>query len=196
MPVGWVLRKLDSLGGASVAAVGGGAASQWREFLQQYLQRLGGHVDEARRNLEHLTGLHDVAAPAQQTVLADMIYDSEARTATLAEALQRLREADPVTQPLVFLRHMEPAVAQATLEAFQPALPLDAASLMWAGAGMVLALLLYELVKGMVWAPVAMVKGAARKRRRIRTEEDDDAPLGSLGNGRRRGPRERVEPSL
>ncbi|MBB4286693.1 DUF2937 family protein [Roseospira goensis] len=193
MPAGWVLRKVDSLGGAVVAALGGGAASQWREFLQQYLQRLGGHLDEARRQVESLNARHDTADPAHQTVLADMLYDSQARAASLTEALRRLTDADPVTQPLVFLRHMEPAVARATLETFQPALPLDPASLGWAGAGLVLALLLYELAKGVLWAPLAVATGAVRRRHR-RRPAGGDAPA---GRSRPRGGRhDRVEPRL
>ncbi|SDE18757.1 DUF2937 family protein [Rhodospira trueperi] len=184
MPAGWALRKLDSLGGAAVAAVGGGAASQWRAFLHQYLQRLGGHADEAVRNLDHLTELHDLAGPAEQPVLASMMSQGSARVEDLREALRVLTDAGPVMQPVAFLRHLDPAIARATLDGFQPALPLDTASLLWAGAGLVLTLVLYELVKGVLWAPVAVVKGMARK------------PRGRRRPGGDRAPRERIEPSL
>lgn len=180
MPVAWVARKLDSLTGAGLAAVGGGAASQWRAFLQQYLQRLGGHLDEARRNVEHLDGLLAVAEPAQQPVLADMVAASQARVDDLAATLRAVTDASAAWQPVAFARHLDPAIARATLEVFQPALPLDPASLAWAGAGLVLTLLVYELVKGLVWAPVSLTRGAARRKRHREAAR----------------PRERIEPSL
>jgi len=182
-----VLRKLDSLGGAVVAAVGGAGASQWREFLQQYLQRLGGHLDEARLNLEHLTGLHDLADVAQKPVIARMLADGEARVGDLVQALRMLAEAGPVMQPLVFLRTMDPVIARAALERYQPALPLDTASLLWAGAGMVLALILYELVKGALWAPIALGRRAL----------GGHPPGGRrTATSRRVAPADRVEPRL
>jgi len=187
MPAGWALRKLDSLGGAAVAAVGGGAASQWRAFLHQYLQRLGGHADEARRGLEgtkaHVAEIIDAADAAQKAVLSEMVHSGEARVSELGESLRVLADAGPVMQPVVFLRHMDPAIARATLDTFQPALPIDPASLMWAGAGLVLTLVLYEVVKGVLWAPVAVAKGVARKPKKGRSPAD-------------RAPRERIEPSL
>ncbi|WP_170294975.1 DUF2937 family protein [Roseospira navarrensis] len=192
MPGGWMLRKLDSLAGAVVAAAGGVAASQWREFLQQYLQRLGGHVDEARLNRDHLTSLYEVAGAAEKPVVADMLADGEARVAALMEALRQLTDAGAVMQPVVFVRTLDPMIAQATLERFQPAVPLDTASLLWAGAGMVLALMLYELVKATLWVvargPMVLLGlGAGRDggpKRRTRS-----AP-------RRAAPPERVEPKL
>ncbi|WP_299438376.1 DUF2937 family protein [uncultured Rhodospira sp.] len=196
MPVGWALRKLDSLGGAAVAAVGGGAASQWRAYLQQYLQRLGGHADEARLSLEgtkaHVAEIVDVVDPAQKAVLSEMLRTGEARVSELTEALRAIAEAGPVLQPVAFLRHMDPAIARATLDGFQPALPLDATSLIWAGAGIVLTLVAYELVKGILWTPVAVTKGMARKRRRRPARDGRDARK----NTRRRAAPERVEPRL
>ncbi|KAA5602625.1 DUF2937 family protein [Roseospira marina] len=165
MPAGWMVRKLDSLAGAVVGAAGGAAASQWREFLQQYLQRLGGHLDEARRNLEHLTGLHALADAAEKPVVAGMMADGRERVGALVEAMRALTEADPLTQPIMFLRTLDPAIAQATLDRFQPALPLDTASLMWAGGGLILALVAYEGIKGAAWVPVAVGRRSLRRRR-------------------------------
>lgn len=189
MPMGWLGRKLDSLTGATVGAAGAIAASQWREYLQQYRQRLGGHLDEASGQLRHLTDVHAVADTAQRPVVAEMMAASEARTQSLAEALRALAEAPTALQPWAFVRHLDPVAARATLEAFQPALPLDAASLAWAGVGLVAALVLYEALKGLLWTPVALARRARRPRaipKRRAADRDDGRP----------GPRERREPRL
>lgn len=182
MPVGWMARKLDSLGGAVVGAVGGGGASQWREYLQQYLQRLGGHLDEARRNVDHLGELHTVAEGAQKTEVAGILNTGRERVDELSQAVNTLAQADPWMQPWVFAQTLDPLIARATLNQFQPALPLDTASLIWAAVGMVLALLIYELVKETLWAPFGISRGLARRR-----EQRQQA---------RSSVRERVEPSL
>jgi len=182
MPVGWAARKLDSLGGAVVAAVGGGGASQWREFLQQYLQRLGGHIDEARRNVDHLAELHAIAEGGQKQVVQGMLDSSQERVDSLTGAMQAITTADPWVQPVTFARHMDPLIARATLDLFQPALPLDTVSLVWAGIGMVLSLIIYEGVKETLWAPIGITRGVARRRERRQRA--------------RPAVRERIEPSL
>ncbi len=164
MPVGWMARKLDSLAGAMVGAAGAMAASQWREYLQQYRQRLGGHLDEAEAQLVHLAGHHAVADAAERPMITEIMAVVEDRVTTLGAALRALAEAPSALQPWAFVRHLDPLAARATLEGFQPALPVDTASLAWSGAGLVVALLLYELVKGLLWAPVVVTRRAARPR--------------------------------
>ncbi len=182
MPVGWVARKLDSLGGAVVAAIGGAGASQWREFLQQYLQRLGGHLDEARHNAEHLTGLHDLAEGDEKQIVGNMLASSEQRVDVLAGAIDSITTAEPWMQPVAFARQLDPLIARATLDMFQPAVPLDMVSLIWAGVGMLLSLMVYELVKETLWAPFGVARGLSRRKARRQRE--------------RTAARERIEPSL
>jgi len=186
-------RKLDSLAGAMVGAAGAVTASQWREYLQQYRQRLGGHLDEAKGQLVHLADLQAVADDVQRPMVTEMMAVGEARAATLAEALRALTESPVALQPWAFVRHLDPVAARATLEAFQPALPIDTSSLAWAGAGLVAALLLYELVKGLVWAPVAVTRRALRPRHVTKRRGDrlalTDAPVPAPH-------RERREPTL
>jgi len=191
MPVGWMGRKLDSLAGATVGAAGAIAASQWREFLQQYRQRLGGHRDEAEAQLAHLTDLLAQADAGQRQIVADMVAANEARVRSLGEALDALLQAPVALQPLAFLRHLDPLAARATLETFQPALPVDATSLAWAGAGLGLGLVVYELAKGLLWLPVAVVG------RLLRRHDGGRDPDWADGRGRSTtGPRERREPKL
>jgi len=193
-------RKLDSMTGAVIGAAGALAASQWREYLQQYRQRLGGHLDEARGQVLHLSDLRELAGEAQRQVVSNMMAASQARADSLAETLRALAEATPPLQPVVFVRHFDPVAARATLESFQPALPMDAASLAWAVAGLVGALMLYELVKGLLWgllwAPVAITKRALRPPRSTAKRSRRD-PLDTLGpDGQTQPMRERREPRL
>jgi len=157
--MGWFARKLDSLIGAVIAGVCGAMASQLDIFVQQYLQRLGGHMDEAQRNYAAMIEgdrFRDFAPAARQV----LIEDARARVEEIQLSFHAIAEADLFHRPFTFLANMDGAIAARAFEQFRPALPLDPAGLVFAGAGLVLGLLVYELLK----APVAIVLWRRRKR--------------------------------
>ncbi|SLN38522.1 DUF2937 family protein [Oceanibacterium hippocampi] len=141
----WLLRKFDALLGTFVAALFGIATSQAQAFVDAYLQRLGGHLDEARLAYarDKLIWVEAKLELAAQTRLAEA---AEARIAGLAEALARIEDAPPLIQPLYLARHMDRDIALAAANHFQPALPLDLESLVYGAAGIVLGWLVYSLV--------------------------------------------------
>lgn len=161
--MGWLLRKLDMLIGGAIAGTAGAAASQLQAFILQYLQRLGGHVDEARRAYDtvlHGQRYQDMAAPARDLIARDALE----RVNELQAAHDAIQGAGLVAKPFVFARHVDMAIAQRTWEAFTPALPIDAGGLIYAGMGLIAGLVLYEIAK----APLALGRrrektGAARR---------------------------------
>ena len=52
--MGWAWAKIVALIGAGVAAVFAAGSAHGPAFVQAYLQRLGGHIDEARRTVGEL----------------------------------------------------------------------------------------------------------------------------------------------
>ncbi|RFF32583.1 DUF2937 family protein [Wenzhouxiangella sediminis] len=156
--MGWIGRKFDNLGSAVAGAGGGMGLSQAPAFTQAYLQRLGGHLDEARRTLQLVEqGVlvpELTAAEREQAAVgfADRVAELEATYASIADA-------SPLMQPILMMRHGDSEIARRAWEAFTPAVPIDAPSLIWTGIGVVAALLVYELFK----SPAAVVK---RRRRR------------------------------
>lgn len=158
--MGWVGRKFDNLGSAVAGAGGGMGLSQAPAFTQAYLQRLGGHLDEARRTLELVERgvlvpeLTDAERKQAALGFADRVAELEATYSTIAEA-------SPLMQPILMLRHADGEIAQRAWQAFTPAVPVDAPSLIWTGAGVLVALLVYELVK----SPAALAR-----RRRVRPD--------------------------
>ena len=143
-----------------VAVVGAAAGAQFPAFYQQYLQRLGGRLDQARIEAGRIAG----AAQAAGLRLADYIErflanpDPAVRAtglmhqATLADQ-QALREAQNALaaatggeRPIAFLRHLDSDLAWATLGDFQPALPLTLESAVYALGGLALAVFLAALI--------------------------------------------------
>jgi hypothetical protein len=150
--------------------------SQLPEFFQQYLQRLGGHLDEARRQvaqfqatadqsgftLEQLIAKTKGAADPALAPLGQVMAGAGARVETLAASEQALREASAWTRPFVFLRHFDPAIAHATLAAFRPAVPTTVEGLCYCLLGMTVMLTLYH---GAIRYPVQRAWRAREARR-------------------------------
>ncbi|HEY1765145.1 MAG TPA: DUF2937 family protein [Opitutaceae bacterium] len=132
--------------------------SQLPEFMQQYLQRLEGHLDEARLQLEHFK---QAAAQSGMTLdqmisgaahnpdpsmgrMGAVVRDLSARVDRLAAADTALRGADVWHRPVVFATHLDPEIARATWSIYHPVLPTSAEGLGYAVVGLVLILALYH----------------------------------------------------
>ncbi len=162
----WTLRKIDALLGTILAAMSGVGFAQLPAFIQQYLQRLGGHVDEAQLNLAQFTaatGLRVLDAPTREILTVSL----EARVSELATGEAAIGGARASVRPFIFLRELDIDIAMATFRAFEPALPLSSAGLIYGVAGIVAGWLFYELLK----APVGLIV----RRRRARHRSIDQA---------------------
>jgi Protein of unknown function (DUF2937) len=176
-------RPLQPLGAAvekvvdrALCVLGAALAAQLPEFMQQYLQRLGGHLDEARRQLAQFQAaasasgltLHqliaDTSAQRDPAVarLGSVIAAAAARVAELAAEVRALRGASLWARPFVFLRNLDWGIARATWADFRPAVPTTAEGLVYAAAGLLLALGLYH---GLVRYPAARIWRARTSRR-------------------------------
>jgi hypothetical protein len=132
--------------------------SQVPEFMQQYLQRLGGHLDEARRQLQqfHQTAtqsgltldrfIAQTAANADPAVarLGGVMTEAITRVDTLEAAQSAIQHASLWSRPFVFLRHLDPAIARATGEIFKPAVPTTLEGLVYSLIGMLVLLAVYH----------------------------------------------------
>lgn len=153
------LSVFDSLTDRILCVVGAVLLSQGPEFMQQYLQRLGGHLDEARRHLGAFQKTADqaglsldrfinqTAANADPAVakLGGVMTDAIERVNSLQTAHDALLHAALWERPFVFLRHLDPGIARATGSVYQPAVPTTAEGLVYALTGMLLILALYHL---------------------------------------------------
>lgn len=148
--------------------------SQAPEFMQQYLQRLGGHLDEARRHLAQFervaeqSGLtldqliRQTQANADTAVarLGGVMNAAVARVEELETAQIALHSASLWEKPFVFMRHVDPSIANATWEIYQPAVPTTAEGIVYAVLGMLVLLALYH---GLVRYPAVRLAHARRR---------------------------------
>ena len=136
------------------ATLGGLATSQFPAFFDQYVQSLGGRLDQARVHAARIAetardqGLSleayirrfadnaDPAVQAQAEVMASALAD-ETR---LSSAFAVLTQAPAGSRPFVLLRHLDADIAAATADRFMPAAPLGLEGLLYAGIGALLGL--------------------------------------------------------
>lgn len=178
MPAPPILRSIGSgverLVDRALCVLGAVLFSQLPEFMQQYLQRLEGHLDEARLQVDHFRDaasrsgmtLDQLIAGAGQNPdpamgrLGAVVRQALERAGQLGSADDALRHASAWSRPFVFAAHADWTIAKATWSIYRPAVPTTAEGLAYAAVGMVLALGAYHLG---VRAPVA---AWARRRRR------------------------------
>jgi hypothetical protein len=138
-----IVRAITLAGGLAVGA----GTSQFPEFSQQYAQRLGGAVDA----LSEVVADFDTSAAVEglsrsealeQMIGADFIERRRAdmertfdRHAVLTEDLRLLAEAGPFMRAYHAARFTDGDVASAAWDVFEPAVPLNLTSAIFAGFG-------------------------------------------------------------
>lgn len=143
------------------AAAGGSATSQFPEFFQQYLQRLGGHLDQAvlqanrikdaaaaeKLSLtDYLNSFLTSQVPAhrrQGEILMQELDDAE----RLRDSLEALMQSPVWQRPFVMASQAEPDILQAAAEAYNPAVPITVEGLIYAAVGALLSLILLRLLR-------------------------------------------------
>jgi hypothetical protein len=149
------------------------AFSQVPEFMQQYLQRLGGHLDEARRQLDQFRQVAEQSGLTLDRLIDQTQTNPDAAVAKLSTVMTRavsrveeletaqlaIQSASLWERPFVFARNMDSEIARATGDIFKPAVPTTVEGLVYAIVGMLVVLMIYH---ALVRYPVVSI---ARRRR-------------------------------
>jgi len=145
--MGWIRKKLESLAGTFVAVVSGLTALQMPAFIDAYLQRLGGHLDQARLGLVAIkTGAAGQMAGGA-AMHDQLVSAAQARVDYLEAAQAAITNASQLEKPFAFFMHLDGDIAVAAAQSYTPALPLDVPSLVYAVVGIVLGWLIWGAVK-------------------------------------------------
>ncbi|MGX9355530.1 DUF2937 family protein [Roseobacteraceae bacterium S113] len=131
-----------------VAGLSGAAGfSQFPEYSQQYVQRLGGAVDALAEVVADFDRSAESAGLTRQVALEQMagteflerrradMTRTIARSEKLSEDLAKVEAAGPFTRAYYAARFTDRDVGAAALEAFKPAVPLTLEGILFAIAG-------------------------------------------------------------
>jgi len=157
-PAQSLLGAGESLLDRVLCVAGAVTFSQAPEFMQQYLQRLGGHLDEARRQVQQFKDSAEQSGLTLDRLITQTTGNSDAAVAKLGgvmtKALERvdtltssqlaLQNASVWTRPAVFLRHLDSSIAHATWAAFKPAVPTTIEGLAYSALGMLVLMAIYH----------------------------------------------------
>ncbi len=128
--VNYIADKIDRLTTAVFGTAGGLVLAQFPQFLAQYIQRIGGHIDEA--------------------MLASKKYnlpDLAARVKDLKAGLYGITGASPLLKLPEFIIHSDWSITAETYKNFTPGMTFNEQGLYYLGAGVLIGILVYGGVK-------------------------------------------------
>jgi len=155
------LRMVDGLLDRILAVIGVVGLAQFPQFFNQYLQRLGGHLEEARLTIaryinaaesldlsleayvaEHLASENKIFTSSGQ-VMTDIVQ----RLHHLEESFLALKQAGPFNRWWIFLREMERPIVHETWQNFTPGIPTTIEGFYYGLAGLLVVWGLYQGLK-------------------------------------------------
>lgn len=151
--IGSLIDRLSIVAGAFIG-------SQVPQFMQQYTQRLAGHVDSLQKLLNQL---HQMASFSQKTLnqyiqkfkdsadpdfmrQGDFMQGIVTRWEGLHQALEHLMKSPFWLRPYYFVKDLQPDIARATFDSYQPGFNLTIEGLCYAGGGMILGWALFRMI--------------------------------------------------
>lgn len=139
--------------------------SQFPQFFGQYMQRLGGHLQEAQLTLDRYIkaarslGLSLQEYIHQHLVSQERIYTSSGeviaelveRYESLKRSYQILENATPLNRWFLFVRQGDFTIAQQTWQEFTPGVPTTLEGIIYALGGLLLGWGIYNGLKGLCY---------------------------------------------
>lgn len=158
------VKLLESLVDRVFATIGAMIFVQFPQFFAQYVQRLGGHLDEARRVVDeytkaaaanhltlneyikiHLTSNHNVFITTGK-----LLQELVERVHHLESSMAALKGASPWNRWWVFLRETDLGIARHTLADYTLGIPTTIEAIIYAVIGLILFTSLYQGVKSLI----------------------------------------------
>lgn len=151
----WVLvglKKIDGFFSAIFGIFGGLLFAQFPQFVAQYLQRLGGHIDEARM-VAKLFRLNELSLRAD----------------ALSAGLSAIENAPFWAGIPQFITHAQWAVAREAWRHYKPGMTFAHDEVVYLITGAIVGVLIYGLLKGLVYGIWRIGRYTYKKCRSLRT---------------------------
>ncbi len=152
---------LSKLINGIVSVLGAAITSQFPAFFQQYQQRLGGSLDQAKVAVGRVEQVAQALGMTVDNMVERFMLSRDEAYQSLGainiQALQdlaRLEKADAALAEatgadkfLQFINHLDPVVVEGAWRAFEPAVPLTTEALVYAGIGMLSGILFLAIIE-------------------------------------------------
>jgi hypothetical protein len=167
--IAFPINVIDGLLDRIVAITGAFMFAQIPQFIAQYLQRLGGHVDELTRivgqytqaatetgkTLEQFVATHLTSTVVDFVNTGKIMEENISRLKVLTRALEELNAANTYTKFIIFLKDLDAGIVKNTFHNFTPGVPVTLETIVYALIGLMVGMLIYHAIK---WVIVAFSK--------------------------------------
>ncbi len=157
-----IWKRIDGILDRVFVVLGVFLFSQFPMFVQQYTQRLAGHLDEVRWYLQRLEAIaveHGMAITSyvQQFVKSSeplmvsqghLMEEMVERSHRLGQALEQLQSASLFTKPWVFFRYVDFSIAKNAFQQFEPGFVTSLEGIIYALVGLLFGYLFYQGLRG------------------------------------------------
>jgi hypothetical protein len=140
------------------AALGGFILAQFPQYIQQYMMRLSGHLEELKIHIRQMEQNSLLTGKSLEQYIQKFLNSQDpdfmhqgiliqkmvSRFNYFLIDLKSLKEASSITRPFVFLSHIKSDIAYETINSFQPGITFTMESLTYFLIGIVLGYLLYN----------------------------------------------------
>jgi hypothetical protein len=126
----YIKNTTDKICFAGSGVIGAGVLGQFPQYLAQYVQRAGGHIDEAKN-----------------IALTQNIPQLYERAEKKQEGINIIQESGTLEKLINFVKHADYSIAQRTYEHFTPGMTFDSEGMIYGGIGAILGATLYSGVK-------------------------------------------------
>ncbi len=152
---------ISSLTQRLLAAAGAVIFAQFPSFLVQYIQRLGGHVDELsriikeytaaaqknNRTLEEYINLHTSSSVTDFAETGKIMSKNVERLNDLSTSLDSLRSSDILSKPFHFLKDLDMDMARSTAHDYVLSINITMESLLYAIIGITAVMIILSFIK-------------------------------------------------
>ena len=135
--------------------------AQLPQFIAQYIQRLGGHLDELARiisqyrdgaqasgkTLEQFISTHLNSGIPDFISTGKIMESNLSRYDILSQSLEAIRSANVTVKPFVFLRNADFSIVKGTFVNFTPGVPVTVEGAIYALSGLVAGVVIYFMIK-------------------------------------------------
>jgi hypothetical protein len=161
------LQLIDGLMDRIMAVAGAIICAQFPQYYAQYIQRLGGHLDEAHRavsqyakvavsynmSLQEYINVHLTSNNKIFISTGKVIQGLVDRLNHLESAFTALQNSTPLDRWVVFIRVVDPKIARKTWANFTPGVPTTVEALFYALAGLLIGWGIYQGLKALIMLP-------------------------------------------
>lgn len=155
-----LLQFMGTLLDRLFVVLGAFAGSQIPPFMQQYQQRLAGHVEELNHLLNQLRQIAADSGKSLEQYIQKFVSNGDPdfvrqgefmqgvvnRWQELHQALYHLGESSIWSRPYVFVKELHYDIAHSTFMSFQPGMSLTIEGLCYTGIGILVGLTLYQIL--------------------------------------------------